>query len=780
MNWPRTFLRFLGKRLPTTSGSIAIAGIEQPIKIGRDRFGVPHIRAGGDLDAWFGLGFCQGQDRAFQLETRLRLVRGTLSALVGADALPLDRLSRRIDFAGSGRRSLQGLNSTHQDAFTSFASGVRSGVAAGGGAKSHEFVLLRSKPTDFQAVDALGFLGVLAFSLASNWDSELARLRMLVLDGPDAVAALHPPYPTEQPTSLRPGEAAGRVVDALADDLAHARDLFTAGGGSNNWAISGDLTASGRAILANDPHLAPILPAHWYLAHVETPQWSVLGASIPGIPGFGFGHNGTAAWGVTAGLIDNTDLYIEDIGDDGRSVRRGTAFVPCTVRTEHIEVKGGDPVDIEVLETDRGPVVGPAFDGPFGGLSMAATWFETGNAGALLDICRIDSFDAMRQAFRDWTSVPLNVAYADAETIGWQLIGSAPIRGVGGGTIPTKASDPATHWAGGAVPYDDIPHVSSPEAGFVVTANNQPAAAGPYLGSDFLDGYRAARITEALMARSDWTIAATLQLQMDHVSIPWREMREAVLEAAAPAGDLGVVANLLREWDGRVAVDSAAAAVFEVFTAQMAKAIAVAKAPNSSRFALGAGFTPLVPFNSLLVRRVSHLVGLLHERPDGWFDNGWDEAIRDALRAAQRILQEEVGSDHRGWGWGEVRQVTLIHPMGLRRPLDRVWNIGPLPHGGDANTVNPGPVDPLNPLGNPDFAIASGRMVVEVGAWDLARFCLPGGQSGNPFSPHYADQVELWLEGDAMVIPYSSKAVDRTIRSRLHLIPDQVTAAASS
>jgi len=774
VNWPRTLLRFLGKRLPTTSGSIEISGIEHPIEIGRDRFGVPHIRAAGDLDAWFGLGFCQGQDRAFQLETRLRLVRGTLSALVGADALALDRLSRRIDFAASGERTLQALDADHRDSFAAFASGIRSGMADGGGSRSHEFVLLRNKPTPFQAADSLGFLAVLAFSLASNWDSELARLRMLTLDGPEAVSALHPPYPAEQPTSERPGEAAGRVVDALADDLAHARDLFTAGGGSNNWAISGDLTASGRPILANDPHLAPILPAHWYLAHVQTPHWSVLGGSIPGVPGFGFGHNGTAAWGITAGLIDNTDLYIEDIGSDGHSVRRGSSFVPCTVRNERIDVKGGDPVDIEVLETDRGPVVGPAFDGPFGGLSMAATWFDAGNAGALLEICRIDSFNAMRRAFCDWTSVPLNIAYADAETIGWQLIGSAPIRGVGGGTIPTKASDPTTQWAPGAVPFDDMPYVSNPDAGFVVTANNQPSATGAYLGSDFLDGYRAARITEELMARSDWTVAATLQLQMDRLSIPWRQMREIVLEAAAPAGDLGTVANMLREWNGVVAVDSPAAAVFEVFTAEMAKAIAQTKAPNSSRFALGAGFTPLVPFNSLLVRRVSHLVGLLHDRPDGWFDNGWDEAIRAALRVAQRVLQEEAGSDSRQWGWGQIRQVTLTHPMGLRKPLDRVWNIGPLPHGGDANTVNPGPVDPLNPLGNPDFAIASGRMVVEVGAWDLARFCLPGGQSGNPFSPHYADQIELWLEGDAMVIPFSDPAVDRTIRSRLRLVPGQI------
>ncbi len=772
MNWPRLLLRLLGRRLPRTQGTLQVGGIHDRLSIGRDRFGVPHIEAANDTDAWFGLGFCQGQDRAFQLETRLRLVRGTLAALVGSNALALDRLSRRIDFAGAGRRSLEILEDEPRRRYEAFATGVRAGMEEGGGARSHEFVLLRSRPTPFQASDAIGFFAVQAFSLASNWDVELARLRMLSLDGPGAVAALHPAYPPDQPSSLRPGERAGAVVDALADDLARARDLFTAGGGSNNWAIAGERTASGMPILANDPHLAPILPAHWYLARIATPEWSVVGGSIPGTPAFGFGHNGTAAWGVTAGLIDNTDLFVEEVGPDGRSVKRGDGYEACAVRVEQIEVKGANPVRLEVLETDRGPIVGPAFEGPFGALSMSATWLQAGDAGAILDICRIESLDDLHEAFRGWTSVPLNVAYADEKgAIGWQLIGSAPVRGLGGGTLPTPASDPATAWADDPVPYDELPRLANPASGFVVTANNLPASDGPYLGSDFLDGYRAARITEILAGRSDWDVTASLNLQMDRVSIPWRELRDDVLGAAAIATDLGVAVNLLRDWDGEVGPDSPAAALFELFVAELCRSVAEGRAPNSSRFALGKGFTPLVPFNALLVRRVSHLVRSVRERPVGWFDDGWDEAISSALRGAQAMLKDRFGADLRRWTWGEVRPLTLVHPMGLRKPLDRVWNIGPIPHGGDANTVNPGPVNPSDPLGNPDFAIASGRLVVETGSWDLARFCLAGGQSGNPFSKNYADQIPLWIAGDAIVIPFSPAAARRTVRRRLTLEP---------
>lgn len=771
MNVPRLMLRLLGTRLPTTKGAVTVHGLEHPVTIGRDRFGVPHIEAATDLDAWFGLGFCQGQDRAFQLETRARLVRGTLASLVGRDAVPLDRLSRRIDFAGSGRRSLAAQDDTTRGRFEAFAAGVRSGMSEGRGGRSHEFVLLRSKPTDFEAADAMGFLAVQAFSLASNWDTELARLRMLLLDGPDAVTALHPPYSPDHPVSDRPGEAAGGVVDAFAADLARARDLFSAGGGSNNWAVAGSRTASGRPILANDPHLAPILPPHWYLVRIVTPEWSVVGASTPATPGIAVGHNGHAAWGVTAGLIDTTDLFVEEVGADGRSVRRGDRFVACEVRRERIEVKGGQDLVLDVLETDRGPIVGPAFEGDVGALSMSATWFDVGDASGIFGLTTARSFDDLHEAFRGWSSIPLNIAYADAATVGWQLIGASPIRGVGGGMIPLDAADPATAWRDERVPYDDIPRVSNPPSGFVATANNLPSTDGPYLGSDFLDGYRVARISEVLATRDDWDVVGMLDLQMDQLSIPWREMRDAVLSAAAPAGDLGVLVNLLRDWDGRVTADSPAATVFEVFVAELCRSIAESKAPESSRYALGSGFSPLVPFNMLLVRRVSHLLGLLAERPDGWFDGGWDEAIRTALRTTRDLLTDVRGTDTRTWRWGDVRPLTFTHPMGLRRPLDRIWNIGPIRHGGDANTVNPSPVDPRDPLAPPSFAVASLRFVVQVGSWDLARFCLPGGQSGNPYSPHYADQVRLWERGDALVVPHSPEAAGRTIRRSMDLLP---------
>ncbi|MBI5158252.1 MAG: penicillin acylase family protein [Acidimicrobiia bacterium] len=762
----RALLRAAGRRLPRLDGRVP-AAVRAAVEIRRDRFGVPNIAAATDEDAWFALGFCQGQDRAFQIETRARVVRGTVAALIGVDGVAIDRLSRRIGFARYGTAALAALKADDRARLEAFAAGVNAGMDAGGGGRSHEFLLLRVRPTRFTASDALGFLAVQSFALASNWDVELARLRMLALDGPAAVADLHPSYPARHPASDRPGAPALRVIDALAEDLAAAGHLFAPGGGSNNWAIAGSRTTSGRPILGNDPHLAPMLPPHWYLARISTPEWSLCGAAVPATPVFGVGHNDHVAWGVTAGLIDDTDLFVETV--EGAAVRRDGRLVACETRIETITVRGGSDETITVMVTDRGPIVGPAFDGPFGALSLAATWLRPGpGLGAALHLGRVRTFTDLQYRFREWPTVALNVAYAGPDGIGWQLVGEAPIRGRGGGTIPQDASDPATAWHPRRIPAAELPAVSNPDSGFVATANNLPAS-DHYLGSDFLDGYRVARITELLAARRNWDVAAVLRMQLDQQSLPWREMRSRVL--AAISGEEAPAAVLLRAWDGRVTADSAGAAVFEVFAAHLACRIAERRAPHSARYALGTGFTPLVPMTGLAVRRFSHLVDLVLAQPEGWFDDGWDAAIAESVRHAGAVLTTRAGSDPARWAWGAVRPLRLRHPLGARPVLAAIYDLGPFSHGGDANTLNPAPVNPLDPLANPDFAIASLRFAVEVGAWQHARFALPGGQSGNPYSPHYADQVDLWLRGDGLTIAVTPADVHRTTRHTLILEP---------
>ena len=772
------FRLLLGRRLPIISGTIEVSGIYRPIVVHRDRYGIPHIEAQGDEDAWYGVGFCQGQDRSFQLELLLRAARGTLAEIAGLERLPIDRLSRRIGFLHSAERQWSTVGPGTRRSLEAFARGVTDGVRLGLRKPAHEFALLRTKPTRCTALDLLAVSKLQAFSLSSNWDIELARMHILREDGVEALKALDPTYPEWLPVSVPPGVSAGRAAGQLAEDLVAMGSIVSRVGASNGWALAPSRTGTVRPILANDPHLAPVLPPQWYLAHVRTPEWTAAGATFVGSPAFPVGHNDVAAWGVTAGLADNTDLFVETLGADGRSVREGDRFVQCEVREEVIRVKGGADVTENIVVTPRGPIVSPVLNGEAGAISLRATWLQPRPIKGLLNVHRTRSFEQFRRIFEQWPLMSLGMVYADVSgTIGYQLVGEAPKRRKGWGTIPQPGWDPDVGWEDEPVRFSEMPHAVDPPSGILATANNRPAPEGhgPFLGVDWIDGYRVARIFESLEARRDWDLAANLDLQMDHHSLPWRELRDSVLAAPARSEDAKNAIALLKDWDGVVAADSPAAAVFELFMGEISRSIAKAKAPGASAWALGKGFTEVVPSNLMVVRRVGHLVRLLRDRPEGWFNEAWPVVIEAALAAAVKTLRERYGEDPRQWAWGRIRTLTLRHPVGDRAVLAGVFNRGPFPWGGDANTVGQAAAPPSDPTVNP-LAIPTLRMVADVGNWEECRFVLAGGQSGNPLSPHYDDMLPLWRRGDGVPIAWSPDRVSRATESTLRLVPTGDTA----
>ncbi len=773
MNLPRLLFRLLlGHRLPINSGTLEVAGAKGPVLLRRDQYGILYVEAQNDADAWYGLGFGQGQDRAFQIEMLLRVVRGTLSELAGPRVLPLDRLSRRIGFRHFAERQLDTLDDETRRAFEAFARGVTDGWRVGCRRLPHEFALLRTQPTQYHASDILGVAKLISFTISSNWDAELARLKILSMDGSEALKALDPSYPEWHPVSTPPDAHAGPAIDRLAEDLAVFQAAVGSGGGSNNWAIAPSRTSTGRPVLANDPHLEPALPPHWYLAHVRTPDWAIAGACFVGGPIFAAGHNGMAAWGVTAGLVDNTDLFLEQVGPDGKSVREGDQFVPCEIRREVIQIKGSASVEEDILITPRGPIIGPALEGEVGAISLRATWLDSRPLN-WFQVLHARTFEEFRSAFRRWPMASLNVLYADVSgTVGWQLVGEAPRRRKGWGVIPLPGWDSETGWEDDLVPFDEMPHVADPGAGFVATANNRPTPAGegPFLGMDWLDGYRRGRIVEALAARQDWDIASAQALQMDLMSLPWRDLRDSVLSAPGEDDETRQAITMLGAWDGVIAPDSPAAAVFEFFLAEMIRRVVEARAPRAAQWALGKGFTPLVPHSAFALRHVGYLARLLREQPKGWFQRPWPQEVADALATVIRTLKRNYGRDYRRWAWGRIRPLTLRHPVGERKPFDRVFNLGPFPWGGDTNTVAQGTAGTMDPTANPVW-IASLRMVLDVGNWEESRFALPGGQSGNPLSPHYGDLLPFWQRGEGVPIAWSPVEVERVTRSTLRLVP---------
>jgi penicillin amidase len=591
----------------------------------------------------------------------------------------------------------------------------------------------------------------------------------LTEDGEEALRALDPTYAAWHHAVRPPGKEVGPAVDRLADDLRHFSEWAGPARGSNNWALAGAKTRGGRPLLANDPHLDAKLPTHWYLASVRCPEWAVAGATLVGGPAVLAGHNGHCAWGLTAGLVDNTDLFLEEI--DGDRVRHGGAWVECLVREEVIRVKGASPVTERVLTTPRGPVIGPAlFDVP-AALSLAATWLRAVKVRGFFTINRARDFASFREEFRYWPVASQNVAYADAGgTIGWQLIGDAPVRKKGYGALPLSGADPEAGWEDGLVPFEQMPHMESPACGWLASANNRhlPEGEGPFLGLDFIDGYRIHAIGRALSGDEKWDVASTMRLQTDQRALAWDELRPAMMSAEVD-GMARQGQEMLREWDGVASADSPAAAVYELWLAGMIRAVARAKAPKSWEWVIGRPLGPLSAYNFNCYRRTAHLVKLIREEP------AWKGTVGRVLAETMELLRHRYGRNPKRWAWGRIRTLVMHHPLGKAGGLmggimRRVFDLGPVPCGGDADVINQAAVLPLDPLAPADN-IASMRMVVDVGAWQNSRWVLPGGQSGNPLSPHYRDLFPVWQRGDGVPIAFTPAEAEAAAVETLRLEP---------
>jgi penicillin amidase len=365
---------------------------------------------------------------------------------------------------------------------------------------------------------------------------------------------------------------------------------------------------------------------------------------------------------------------------------------------------------------------------------------------------RARDFATFRQGFAEWPALPLNVVYADTHgTIGWQLAGQLPEREAGLGLVPTPATRPGAGWKDELVPFDQMPHFTDPDSGFITTANNPTTMrepASPWLGADYIDGYRAAVIADELTRREKWDVPACQALQMNVRSLPWEELRELVLGLAPTEEDARLGLDLLRGWDGQVSVDSSAAAVFEIFTAELIQRVARAKAPKSWEHAIGGPGPGPLNHSLFADRRVGHLVRLLRTRPQGWFAQGWEKEMTEALTATVRRL----------------RQV---------KRLSKAFNLGPVPCPGDFNTVMQAGTFPRTPTAQ-THNFPNMRAVFDTAAWKNSRFVLAGGQSGNPCSPHYDDQFPLWQKGKAIPIAWEPGEVILAAVASLRLVPGVV------
>ena len=732
-----------GASLLPVGGELTVPGLAEAVTVTRDAWGVPSISAGSLDDLWFAQGFVTAGERLFQLDLALRAANGRLSELFADKTLQDDRFARTVGLHRAGARYAAGWDERSLAMHARFREGVFAWIAQMPAAPI-EYVLLDATPDlpgDPAAwASAFAYLG---WGLSGNWDVELLRAQIVARAGQDAVAALLPPLPADPPQI-----AAGALGGALLDALPHLR-----GQGSNNWVVSGDRTASGKPLLANDPHLQVLQPGAWLQLRLEAPGYRARGVALTFSPGVLLGATDHHAWGVTNVSGDVQDLYIEHLNADRTAAEFRGEWEPLTVQREEIVVRGSaEPVVIEVRGSRHGPLLDHAVVGQIGPdfvplpdepvYALRWTGAEHGIRPSLvLDAAEARDFQEFRAAALGIGCPGQNFVYADVDgNIGYACAGVFPVRADGDGTAPVPGWTGEHEWTGVIAP-DDLPWSLNPERGFLVTANNRIHDEDyPHLiGHDFHTAHRARRITELLAARSDHDAASMRDVQMDTVSLAAREILPLLLASLTDPRHSGVVASLA-EWDGDMRADSTAAALFNVWCGHIARRALTPvlgeelfRAYHAGREAWQCRTLPML------------MRGEGPGQTNGWLS---PELLRAAMEDAMRDLNETLGEDPTMWTWGAIHGATFAHPLASVPGLEELFVAARVPLGGDEQTVNQAGFDGRD--GYPVSVVPSWRAVWDLSDLDRAGTgVVPTGVSGNPASPHWNDQTNAWLAGHA-------------------------------
>jgi penicillin G amidase len=736
--------------LPKQKGTIELGGLEGPVRVRRDRWGVPHIEAGSAADLWFAQGFCHGQDRLWQMDFYRRVLSGRVSEFAGAEGLRVDRLMRTLGMRRTAEREAELLDPELLALLARFCEGVNA-AAADARALPFEMQLLRLGFEPWRPADILGLGKLLAFGLSTNWEKELLRADMTRELGPELAARLDPGYPADNPVvTEEPWSGDGLGLAEQIDAVRRSIGMAAEASGSNNWAVSGALSAAGSPLIAGDPHLPPSMPGIWYQVGLDLVDRFVRGASLPGMPGVYLGQSNDVCWTFTNVMGDVQDLFVERV--EGDSYLFEGEWRPLQIVREEIAVKGRDvPEVLDVRITHHGPLVNAAL-GADDAEPLALRWTALDRPTAfkgMFELHGIRSGPELVTALEGHTSPPSNLIWADRHgSIGYKLIGSLPLRKGGCPDLPKPGWDGEYEWEG-TVPYEDLPAVTDPERGFLVTANNRIVGDSypHHITSDWLDGFRARRIEQLLRASDEHDIEGFEAMQSDNLSIPGLEAARR-LGRLSPRGQREVSAlERLRSWDGRLDPDSIAGTIYQAFLLRLAREVARAAIGDRDlceRWLDRAdnGFTPHVtsPW-----RWHSHLMDLWEEGDEELIGRPWDDLVLEAFSGALDDLGDRFGPDPEGWRWGHVHEMEFPHPLGEANPLLRRLLNRSLRAGGAQETVSQIAYDPNDPY--KAVWAPSWRMVADPTDPDRSRWQMFTGQSGHPASPHYDDLQDGWLKG---------------------------------
>jgi penicillin amidase len=744
--------------LAPTEGRLEVDGLERPVRVVRDQWGVPSILAENLDDLFFAQGFVTASERLFQMDLAIRASNGRLSELFGDLTVAEDRFARTVGWHRAGARIAAEFDEESTRIAGAFRRGSLAWLAAMP-APPVEYALLGAAPSLPDEANAwASCLVYLAWQLSGNWEEELIRAEIAERLGVDAVHTLYPGLRDEDPTVLA-GKRAGewRLGPRGRLDLLNGAPPPPPGRGSNNWVVAGSRSVSGAPLLANDPHLDPTQPGVWFEAHLRAPGYEARGVCLPFAPGVIIGRTAHHAWGFTNVTGDVQDLYVERLNEDATAALYQNGWEPLTVHREEIVVRGRpEPEILDVRETRHGPILSAYLVGEHdpklveGGFREQYALRWTGHEATIapvhaLHAARAATFEEFREGLRDLGCPGQNVVYADVDGhIGYQCTGRYPIRRSGDGTMPVPGWTDEHEWDG-FVPFDELPWASDPEEGFLATANNRPVD-GMYphfLGADFGSPQRVRRIAEMLEGAERHTPEDFSRMQMDTVSLTALEMLPLLTGIDARNDGARRALDALRGWDGDVRADSSPAAVFQAWSVEIARAVLGPRLGGElfARYYAGRG----VFHNQVLA-------ALLAEPGSEWWgDDSRDEVLRASLDASLTRLETELGDDPAAWRWGALHRVVLAEPLARIPGMAEPFTAAVVELGGDEQTVCNAGFDARE--GFPVSVIPSWRTVVDLGDPGNAGSVLPTGQSGNLCSPHWNDQTELWSAGGLRPAP---------------------------
>ena len=797
---PTVFLALLGPAIhyldrhsqPKYQGELGIAGLNHPVHVTWDSYAIPHVHAADEHDLFLSQGYLHAQERLWQMELSRRFLSGRMAEIFGDFALPWKELSthfrghtsvdfdyfvRLLGIRAAALASLTELAEAEQLRLRDYSRGVSAYIEQCGKKLPWEFRLLRHAPEPWRPEDTLTIAKGFAFLLSSALYTRLNLLAIAdrLANEPAKLRSLMPNYPDDAPTITRTLWRQASGLWQFTNGILATSEWHGAGHGSNNWAVAPQRSATGKAMLCNDPHLRMNLPSIWYLMHLKaeaTAQnsdgFEVWGAAIPGTPAIQLGHNRQIAWGVSAALCDDVEIYREKLHPlEPDRYLVGYQWHKLTSQREMISISAKRTVEKIIRHTRHGPVLSDFSGAPDAHEILSLRWTAHEPSQELRSVYRVNRARDWREfleALRDHGAPSLNFVYADrAGNIGYSLAGNIPRRAQAPTLLPLPGWEEKNDWSS-YLPFDQLPRIYNPPEGVVATANNRiiDAAYPHHLSNFFEPPQRIRRIEQRLGASKTFTREALAAIQLDDVSLHARELIESVREDLAKLANQDPCvkdgARRLLSWDGKCGVDSVEAAIFHVFHHRL---LVNLLAPDLGEEI----FAAYVEILNLSIVPTDKILG---DPNSLWFaGSSRFEIIARSLREACAELEAAFGSDLEKWRWGGIHQLQMNHAFGRIGLLRKLLGIGPVEAPGDGMTVNLGFYRHSNPY--MQTVGAALRFIVELGATPRSDFVLAAGQSGHATSRHYRDQFELWRAGKK--IPLSDAQAESTHARHLLLKP---------